>query len=75
MVTGGVKMMTERGLNQDMALLLGLAVLASFAVELHPSIRAMSPQVFAPLLSSPIVAGTTTAAAILLVQRLAPGRR
>jgi len=45
-VTGGVKMMCERGLDQDMALMLGLAVLASFAVELCPAIRMTCPQVF-----------------------------
>ena len=69
-VTGGVKMMAERGLNQDMSLMLGLAVLASFAVELCPSIRAACPPVLSPLLSSPIVVGTIAAAALLVVQRL-----
>ncbi len=70
-VTGGVKMMAERGLKQDMALTLGLAVLASLAVELCPTIRVICPRALAPLLSSPIVVGTITAAVILLAQRLA----
>jgi xanthine permease XanP len=74
-VTGGVKMMAERGLNQDMSLVLGLAVLASFAVELCPSIRAVCPPALSPLLSSPIVVGTIAAAALLLVQRLGAARR
>ena len=68
-VTGGVKMMNERGLSQDMALMLGIAILASFAVELCPAIRAVAPAALLPLLSSPIVVGTITAAALLLVQR------
>jgi len=69
-VTGGVKMMAERGLNQDMALMLGISILASFAVELCPAIRAICPAALLPLLSSPIVVGTITAATLLLVQRL-----
>jgi xanthine/uracil permease len=64
-------MMSERGLSQDMALMLGIAILASFAVELCPAIRAFAPAAILPLLSSPIVVGTITAAALLLVQRLA----
>ncbi len=69
-VTGGVKMMAERGLSQDMALMLGFSILASFAVDLCPAIRASAPAALSPLLSSPIVVGTITAAALLLVQRL-----
>lgn len=70
-VTGGLKMMSERGLGQDMALMLGLSVLASFAVELCPAIRTACPPMLLPLLSSPIVVGTLAAAAILVVQRAA----
>lgn len=69
-VTGGVKMMSERGLSQDMALMLGIAILAGFAVELCPTIRAVAPAALQPLLSSPIVVGTITAALLLTIQRL-----
>jgi xanthine/uracil permease len=69
-LTSGVKMMSERGLDQDMALMLGLALLASFAVELCPAIRIVCPAVLLPLLSSPIVGGTLAAAAILILQRV-----
>jgi xanthine/uracil permease len=74
-LTSGVKMMSERGMDHDMALMLGLALLARFAVELCLAIRIVCSAVLLPLLSSPIVGRTLAAAAILILQRVSASRR